>query len=138
MRSMNYLNSVVFALFHKSGCTMGCITPSKKHISKFWCVCVKWKKEKVPSPQNENRWECKIRWEKTVKLWMTDQEIFPWGEPNIPDLSLFCFPVNFQIKSNRNAKQFFDSRYYWFWFFVNIYFIKKLPTNISKKFLYST
>lgn len=38
---------------------------------------MKEKKEKVSLPQSENRWECKIRWEETAQLWMTNQEIFP-------------------------------------------------------------
>lgn len=132
MRSMNYLTSVVRVLFHKSGCTMGMHNSLKgAHLQVLLCVCVKWKKQKVPSPQSENRWECKIRWEKTVKLWMTDQEIFPWGEPNIPDLNMFCFPVNFQIKSNRNAKDSLES-IHWFWFlWAFTYFMKKLLINRS-------
>lgn len=76
---MNYLNSVVFVLFHKSGYTMGMHNSLKEvHLQVLVCVSNE-RKEKVPLPQSENRWECKIRWEKTGKLWMTDQEISPRG-----------------------------------------------------------
>lgn len=96
-------------------------------------VFVKRKKETVPSPQSENRWECKIRWEETTKLWMTNQEIFPRGEPNGPELGLCCLPVNSQTKSNRNAKQFFDSRRCFWFISIDINFIKKLLINIRLK-----
>lgn len=62
-RSMNYLKLCCLCTLPQSRVHKGMLTPWDQ--TPPGSGCVKWEKGKVPSPQSENRRECKIRREET-------------------------------------------------------------------------
>lgn len=73
-RSRNYLKSIVFVLLH-----MPEFKCKISRTSSFSVCQMKGEGKKVPAPQSENRWKCRIGWGETGMLWGKDHEIAPSG-----------------------------------------------------------